>query len=571
MAALSPEQTAIVSAQFNEQQAAAIVVLVKQGLDELKNEEARDRDTAMQNLGITIRSELQATYSQATASLQDVRDQVIKSREEAEQHINQISVANKEQRDVIEVEYNKLIALKDEMYKLKGEISDLDLRMANSLTELNDRDESIRAIMKETKRETQEGFQAYEVHIQEVVKETKREFDRVRDGVKSMLEANVGNIGGNRTDAPKGLIDTRDYKVPQMPENCTVEQFKKWRHDATVFLEAHAKWKGAKKILHLTRLGTVEVNEEQFDKAVKKAQDDHLAETSKDLIPDLRTWSFAERSRELYQLISVKLNSSTFADYKDEDDMNGFELWRQLNKKLDPLRKDVAFHLELAIQAMASTRETNFDGTYNRMLEIEKAARNYKSLIGEPVDEKLLGRVLYAITDDDTTEKIDKDDSGVPDKNDEEFYSKFKDWLGEKWEKQAGRTVVKSHQKPKSSNMQVGALAPDAAAKPEVDVAAPDPWSFGDPWYGGCTPCNDLDAFGKGGKGKPTGPMSCWNCDGTGHPARLCPSPPNVAKTGPKCSVCGGYGHTAAQCTSQGGGQYTPPVKGGKTGSAGKY
>ena len=74
--------------------------------------------------------------------------------------------------------------------------------------------------------------------------------------------------------------------------------------------------------------------------------------------------------------------------------MNGFELGRQLNNSKDPIRQDVAFHLELAIRSMASTRESNFESTYNRMLEIDKASKNYKSVVGEPLDKQLLARVL---------------------------------------------------------------------------------------------------------------------------------------------------------------------------------
>ena len=56
---------------------------------------------------------------------------------------------------------------------------------------------------------------------------------------------------GLRARDSKRLIDSRDQKVSFMPENCITEQFKKWRHDAVIFLEAHPKWKGAKKVLDL--------------------------------------------------------------------------------------------------------------------------------------------------------------------------------------------------------------------------------------------------------------------------------------------------------------------------------
>ena len=115
---------------------------------------------------------------------------------------------------------------------------------------------------------------------------------------------------------------------------------------------------------------------------------------------------------------------------------------------------------------------------------------------------------------------------------------------------------------------------PGAAAAPS-DAAWPDSsaaWaSYTSPEYGG-----ELDAFGKGkGKGKDSGarpPLECYNCLGTGHPQRLCPTPPGMGgKPGAEvCSNCRGKGHSAPFCTSKGGGKHEQPDKGkGKDGGKG--
>ena len=59
----------------------------------------------------------------------------------------------------------------------------------------------------------------------------------------------------------------------------------------------------------------------------------------------------------------------------------------------------------------------------------------------------MLARTLYAMTDDDTTEKMDKDETV-----DVEKYLTMKDWCGTPREKRAGRTMVKGHQS-KSTRM----------------------------------------------------------------------------------------------------------------------
>ena len=68
----------------------------------------------------------------------------------------------------------------------------------------------------------------------------------------------------------------------------------------------------------------------------------------------------------------------------------------------------------------------------------------------------------------------------ITEKGANDFYDKFREWLGERWEKQAGRTVVRSHQKIRSSNMQVGALAPETKNDDEnAPLPGVGPWAAG--------------------------------------------------------------------------------------------
>ena len=251
--------------------------------------------------------------------------------------------------------------------QLRTELADLDLKMIA----LNS--------------DVMAGTACTQHELTELLSKSRTDFDRLAANVRGefvkvrgeMSEAASGMGFKPRGDKPQGLVDSRDFKVSMMPESCNAEQFKKWRHDALVVLEAHPNWAGAKKVLGCVRKAVRVVDTDIMRKTILDANSECEEETGS-YLTDPDGWNFLDRSRELYQLLSVKLNSSAFADFKDEDNMNGFELWRQLNKSKDPIRQDVAFHLELAIQSMASTRETNFESTYNRMLEIDKASKNYK-------------------------------------------------------------------------------------------------------------------------------------------------------------------------------------------------
>ena len=91
--------------------------------------------------------------------------------------------------------------------------------------------------------------------------------------------------------------------------------------------------------------------------------------------------------------------------------------------------------------------------------EIEKAAKHYRATTGEPICKQLLSRVLYATADFDTTNEIDKDPTMVK-KEHEHFYEHFKNWIIEKYEKLLGQSTVRSFQRQKNNNMQVGAVMP---------------------------------------------------------------------------------------------------------------
>ena len=150
------------------------------------------------------------------------------------------------------------------------------------------------------------------------------------------------------------LLDPLDYKLPTMPVACSVEQFKKWRHDGLAFLEANLKanlrWSKASRVLHEIRKSASEVGVKTCQQVLLDVN--HAMETnggSGEFLPDVWRLSFEERAKELYQLVSRNLKLSCCTDYKQIDSMSGFELWRQFSWAKDPVLKDLDFYMSLAI------------------------------------------------------------------------------------------------------------------------------------------------------------------------------------------------------------------------------
>ena len=215
----------------------------------------------------------------------------------------------KGQTDFINAEFLKA-------QKLSIDLADMDIKMAALNTDVVDKATATQGELNALLGRSRTDFDI-------LVARVSGELAKIRHEIN---EAASSSGFRPRTDDRQGksLVDTRDYKVSQMPESCNAEQFKKWRHDAVIFLEAHSRWKGSRRVLAHLRKETKVINGESLLKAIRAANVDSHEETGEEVIPDCHDWQFLDRSRELYQLLSVKLSSSYFADFKDEEGMNGF-------------------------------------------------------------------------------------------------------------------------------------------------------------------------------------------------------------------------------------------------------
>ena len=93
----------------------------------------------------------------------------------------------------------------------------------------------------------------------------------------------------------------------------------------------------------------------QFNAVIRQVNvmiQEHGRTGEKDL--PIEDWNFKERTTELYKAMARNLNTDCFTAFKDPEEMNGFEVYRQIMRTKDPLRKNLDFHLESAISQMAA-------------------------------------------------------------------------------------------------------------------------------------------------------------------------------------------------------------------------
>lgn len=260
----------------------------------------------------------------------------------------------------------------------------------------------------------------------------------------------------------------------------------------------------------------------------------------------------------LYRLVERKLNIYLTTKLGQIDTTHGFELWRQLNRELDPKREHMDFHLKQTITALGRPASTLND-TIGSMENLQRHAQNYQANIGTALDDTYLAEILWAMLDSKTEEAAVQQEI-APGK-----YAGLRERLVAKKDRLAGRAVVaKAHV---SNKMDVGAFTQQqhaAAAAATAQAPEADPWQgTADPWAAPPTagdwkrPPPSLDAFGRakdGGKAKrqqwAKPPLICNCCNGQGHPWRLCASPQGSGerKAGPQCNCCKGFGHVVAAC-----------------------
>ena len=109
----------------------------------------------------------------------------------------------------------------------------------------------------------------------------------------------------------------------------------------------------------------------------------------------------------LYRMLVPKLNLDLSKEFRNSAPDNGFELWRLLNRKLDPPRADLVFHLTNDLRKHARTSCVDFGQTVRFIAMLEQKRREFQVETGEPLDPVVLGEILGAAIDEDTMSRIE--------------------------------------------------------------------------------------------------------------------------------------------------------------------
>ena len=186
--------------------------------------------------------------------------------------------------------------------------------------------------------------------------------------------------------------------------------WKKWKHEVEIYVDMIGpSWRGVKTVLQqachstLPLLLTIASMNDSFQKA-KRASND---------IDPIRPGTC--RLVTFYRFLIPKLNFDLPKELRNSAPDNGFELWRLLNRKLDPPRADVEFHFTNDIRKHARTYCTNFERTVRFATCLEVKKREFGVETSTNLDPTLLDEVLGAAMDVDTPGCIEDAGTSIKD------------------------------------------------------------------------------------------------------------------------------------------------------------
>ena len=208
----------------------------------------------------------------------------------------------------------------------------------------------------------------------------------------------------------------------------------------------------------------------------------------------------------LYRLLMPRLDEVLSNELAQTGEEDGFELFRQLVRKLDPPKPDAAFDLNADIEGLGKQVCTSFLQTVRFLAMLDQRVRDYVLETGEAFPLDSLASVMRRAIDQDTANRLDE--AGVDLSN----FTKVAEWIRKRESRRRARGGGAGTGKGPDA-MVYGVSAPEPAQPPcppglsaaEAQVPPVYPWAgaAADPWANAAPPAQaaqpeqpgwDLDA-----------------------------------------------------------------------------
>ena len=182
----------------------------------------------------------------------------------------------------------------------------------------------------------------------------------------------TGKGGAAQTARDRNVFDPRDYKVAELGNKPSMAKWKKWFRDFECFVDTIGpSWKGTSGLLRQLRF-----HEQPFDNSQLSGT---AADTRKrnDKAPQEHEYEFDAKTDVLYRLIMPKLDGVMSAEFSQSGDETGFELFRQLSRKIGPPRVDVKFDLKAEIEGLGKHSCSNLAQTARFLAMLDQRVWEY--------------------------------------------------------------------------------------------------------------------------------------------------------------------------------------------------
>ena len=143
------------------------------------------------------------------------------------------------------------------------------------------------------------------------------------------------------------MFDSRDYKIEAFPNSISLGVWKKWRPEVEIYVDTIGPtWKGVKLILQQARHSptALQTIDRQTLKEAFRLRVGRARAANNGVEPVEELFDYSAKASVPYRMLVPKLNLDLSTEFRNSSRDNGFELWRLLNRKLDPPRADWAFH-----------------------------------------------------------------------------------------------------------------------------------------------------------------------------------------------------------------------------------